>query len=80
MWATVHYFVQNILVFDMQKKNFAVTQQSPGKYCNCGKNFAVTQQSPGKYCNCGKNFAVTQQSPGKYCNCGGSVSSKNNEW
>ena len=45
MWATVHYFVQNILVFDMQKKNFAVTQQSPGKYCNCGGFKSVSSKN-----------------------------------
>ena len=33
MEVTVHYFVQNALTFGKNKKNFAITPQSPRKYC-----------------------------------------------
>ena len=34
--VTVHYFIQNTLVLNKNKKNFAITPQSPRKYCYFG--------------------------------------------
>ena len=34
--VTVHYFIQITLVFGKNKKNFAITSQSPRKYCYFG--------------------------------------------
>ena len=35
--VTVHYLIQNTLVLRKNKKNFAKTPQSPGKYCYFGE-------------------------------------------
>ena len=31
--VSIHYFIQNTLVFGKNKKNFTITLQSPRKYC-----------------------------------------------